>query len=307
MRKLILLCTSLCAIVLLLSASPVRAQNVLWVSANGNDAAACSQTAPCATFQGAINKGSVIQINCLTSGYFGPVTITASITIDCGVGNIGNVNAVANGNAITINTTSAATIVLRHLSLFGAANTVGVAAVPFSMGILIVEDCMIQGFHSGSGIFFAPSGGRGMLQVSNTQIFDNGNGIGLFPSSGQVASVTLDKVELVGNSNVGLNLTGPGVVAGTMRHSVIGENIGAGVVADAGQVFFTIEESSLIANLGFGVQTNSAGSVVNVGASTIGANGTGVNALSGSIFSFGNNQMSANGSNGNFTGTTALR
>jgi len=47
--------------------------------------------------------------------------------------------------------------------------------------------------------------------------------------------------------------------------------------------------------------------VVNVGASTIGGNGTGVLPSSGSIISFGNNQMSANGSNGNFTSTTTLR
>ena len=76
--------------VLAISASPVRAQSVLWVSATGNDANVCSQAAPCLTFQGAINKGSVAQINCLTSGSYGAFTITASITIDCGTGNIGN-------------------------------------------------------------------------------------------------------------------------------------------------------------------------------------------------------------------------
>jgi hypothetical protein len=307
MRKLIVLATSLFAMVLLISASPARAQSVLWVSANGLDGNVRSQTSPCATFQGAINKGSVIQINCLTSGNYGPFTITASITVDCGTGNIGNVAVVDGGTAITITTPSAATIVLRHLSLFGAANTVGIAAFGFSSGTLIVEDCMIQGFHFGTGIFFAPFGGRGLLQVSNTQIFDNGNGIGVFPTSGQVASVTLNKVEMVGNAGSGLALQGAGVVAGTMRHSVAGENGAAGVFTDASQVFFTIEESSLVANLGFGVQTNSAGSVVNVGASTIGANATGVAATSGSIISFGNNQMSANGSNGNFSSTTPLR
>jgi hypothetical protein len=46
---------------------------------------------------------------------------------------------------------------------------------------------------------------------------------------------------------------------------------------------------------------------VNVGASTIGGNGTGVLASSGSLISFGNNQMSTNATNGNFTSTTPLR
>ena len=59
MRKFILLCASLAAMVLLISASPVRAQNVLWVSATGNDASACTTAAPCATFQGAFNKGLI--------------------------------------------------------------------------------------------------------------------------------------------------------------------------------------------------------------------------------------------------------
>ena len=293
--------------VLLISASPVHAQNVLWVANNGHDANACSQTSPCATFQGAINKGSVSQINCLTSGNYGPFTITASITIDCGTGNIGNV-AVSGGNAITINTASAATIVLRHLSLNGLGTaTNGIGTTLFSSGTLIVEDCMIQGFHSGYGIYFAPSSGRGLLQVSNSQIFGNTYGIAVGPASGQIASVTLNRVELVANSNNGLYLGGAGVVAGTMRDSVASANGKTGVFANASQVYFTVEESSIVANLANGIQTNSAGSVVNVGASTIGGNGTGVKATAGQLISFGNNQMSANGSNGNFTSTTALR
>ena len=47
-------------------------------------------------FQGAVNKGNVGLINCLTSGNYGAVTITASIIIDCGAGNIGNILRVQN-------------------------------------------------------------------------------------------------------------------------------------------------------------------------------------------------------------------
>src|SRR5260221_4292965 len=110
MRTVVLLCTVLCEMVLTISASPVRAQAVLWVSAKGSDANACVVTAPCASFQGAINKGGVSQINCLTSGNYLPFTVTASIIIDCGTGNIGNVFVNVSGyTAITINTTAAAT------------------------------------------------------------------------------------------------------------------------------------------------------------------------------------------------------
>ena len=314
MRKLVLLCASLCSMALLFSASPVQAQNVLWVASNGSDANNCSQTSPCASFQGAINKGSVSQINCLSSGNYGAVTITASIVIDCGTGNIGTVSITGSGNvAVTINTSSAATIVLRHLSLNGNSSAMaGIGTVAFASGTLVVEDCTIQGFTnggtSGAGIFFQPTAGRGLLQVSDSRVFSNFDGIQVQPANNQIASATLNRVEVTGNSHNGLHLNGAGVVAGTMRDSVVGGNANFGVITGATQVFFTVEESSVVANLVAGIGSNAAGSVVNVGASTIGGNGTGLSPTAGSsLISFGNNQISANGSNGNFTSTTPLQ
>jgi hypothetical protein len=308
MRKLILLCASLCSMVLLFSANPAQALQVLWVASNGSDANNCFVTSPCATFQGAINKGSVVKINCLNSGDYGAFTITASITIDCGAGNIGNVNTLS-VSAITINTSSAATIVLRHLALDGLGSNSfvdGILAAPFASGTLVVEDCTIQGFATGEGIVFEPSAGRGSLQVSDSRIFNNNNGILVKPTNNQIASVTLNRVELTQHLANGLILDGA-VVAGTMRDSVVGANQVDGVLAQANQVFFTVEQSSIVANLTAGIQTFSAGSVVNVAASTIGGNGTGVLPSHGSLISFGDNHMSANGANGNFTSTTALR
>lgn len=281
-------------------------QSVFWVSSSGSDINSCSEISPCLTFQGAIDKGNAGQINCLTSGNYGPVTIVASITIDCGTGNVGNIVS-SSANGITINAGAAATVVLRHLVLDGlGSNTMtGINATSFFGGSLIIEDCMIHGYANANGIYFNPSSGRGLLQVSNSQIFGNLNGITISPASSQIASVTLNRVELVANSNVGLALAG-GVVAGTMRYSVVGSNGGDGFIAQSSQVFFTIEESSIVDNLSIGVHANSAG-VVNVGNSTIGGNGTGVKDNTGSVISFGNNQMSTNGSNGTFTSTTRLQ
>jgi hypothetical protein len=314
MRKLILLYASLCSMVLLFAASPVRAQSVLWVAATGSDANVCSQVSPCGTFQGAINKGSVSQINCLTSGNYGAVTITASIVIDCGTGNVGTVSVTGTGTlAISINASSAVTIVLRHLSLNGNNSALaGIGTLAFASGTLVVEDCTIQGFAnggtSGSGIFFQPTAGRGLLQVSDSRVFNNFDGIQVQPTNNQIASVTLNRVEVTGNSHNGVHLNGVGVVAGTMRDSVVGGNANFGVITGATQVFFTVEESSIVANLVAGIGSNASGSVVNVGASTIGGNGTGLSPTAGSsLISFGNNQMSANGANGNFTSTTALQ
>jgi hypothetical protein len=294
---------------LLMSAGPVRAQSVLWVAYNGSDANACTQAFPCLTFQGAITKGGVSQINCLTSGNYGPVTITASITIDCGTGNVGIIDATLGVSAVTINASAAATIVLRHLGMNGLhaiGSNHGIVTQAFPSGTLDVEDCTIQGYSNGFGIVFLPTAGRGLLQVSNTQIVDNSGAITVQPANGQIASVTLSRVAMVANSNFGLVLAGEGVVAGTMRDSIAGENA-YGVYAGSTQAFFTIEESSIIANTTAGIHAQTAGVVVNVGASTIGANAVGVQATAGSIISFGNNQFSANASDGNFSGTKAVK
>jgi hypothetical protein len=284
-------------------ASPVRAQNALWVSATGNDANACDQTAPCRSFQGAINKGNVTQINCLGSGNYGTVTITASITIDCGSGNVGNI--VAPIFAIQINTSSAVEIVLRHLSLNGRGEAFkGIIMLSSFTGSLTLEDCTVQGYKD-AGISFIADGGRGTLQVSDSQFINNGFGILAAASAGQIASVILNRVELSSNSLRGLQLEGAGVVAGTLRDSVVAANASEGMQLLAHQVFFTVEGSSIIANLANGIFTN-GGSNLNVTRSTISGNGRGINGT-GSAVSFGNNTLNGNGIDGVFTSTAALK
>jgi hypothetical protein len=314
MRKLVLLCASLCAMAFVVPTTPAHAQIRYWVASYGADSNSCSETSPCATFAGAIVKGGAGEIDCLNSGDYGAlnsttVSITGSITIDCGTGNIGEMGLNGGTIAIDINTSSAATIILRHLNLngFNTANTGGIATQNFLSGTLIIEHCQIHGFANGSGVEFAPSSGRGILEVSDSVIYNNGTGVSVSANgSGVIASVVFDGDKL--NNNIfGLYLLGTGVVAGTLRQSVVAENSSNGVSAQASQVYFTVEESSIIDNLQVGIATYSSGAVVNVGASTIGGNGTGVSGSSGSIISFGNNQMSANGTNGNFTSTTALR
>jgi hypothetical protein len=308
MRKIILFLAPLFAMSLLISTSPVRAQTA-WVSASGSGTT-CTQTAPCATFQAAINTGAA-RINCLTSGNYGAVTIAASITIDCGSGNIGKILVSGSTAAIGINASAAANIVLRHLSLNGLGSaSLGIGVNSLASGSLIVEDCVIEGFGTGSGegIHFTTSSGRGLLQISDTRIVNNGFGIVVFPANGQIETVMLNRIELVGNADAALNLGngGSGVVVGTLRNSIVGAN-GIGVAANATQVFFTIDGSSFVANPQIGILATSAGSNINVTGSTISGNGTGVALAAGSVISFGNNTLNGNGSNGSFTSTTALK
>ena len=65
-----------------------------WVSGVGDDANPCSRTAPCKTFAGAISKTANFgEIDALDPGGFGAVTITKSITIDGGGGQVASVLA----------------------------------------------------------------------------------------------------------------------------------------------------------------------------------------------------------------------
>src|SRR6476661_2182353 len=88
---------------LALATSPASAQaSRTWVSGVGDDANPCSRTAPCKTFAGAISKTAAGgEINCIDPGGFGAVTITKSITIDCG-GMFGSILA-ALTNGINVN------------------------------------------------------------------------------------------------------------------------------------------------------------------------------------------------------------
>src|ERR1700720_1556194 len=82
---------------------PAHAQATrTWVSGVGDDANPCSRTAPCMTFAGAITKTAAGgEIDALDPGGFGAVTITKSITIDGGGGQVASILTVGT-NAINI-------------------------------------------------------------------------------------------------------------------------------------------------------------------------------------------------------------
>src|ERR1700691_5763938 len=113
--------TALCAMALVLAGTSAHAQfNNTFVSSTGSDGNTCTQAAPCATCQRALTQtnafGSVV---CLTSRLYSTttLTITQSVTIDCGTGNVGKMDLSASGpTAIVINSGSTVHIVLRHLS-----------------------------------------------------------------------------------------------------------------------------------------------------------------------------------------------
>src|ERR1700685_513484 len=94
-----------CAVGLALFALPANAQATrTWVSGVGDDANPCSRTAPCKTFAGAISKTSNCgEIDALDPGGFGALTITKSITIDGGGGQVASVLVVGTNGFVVAN------------------------------------------------------------------------------------------------------------------------------------------------------------------------------------------------------------
>src|SRR5947209_4498557 len=103
LHRLPLLCTA--AIFTLAGASALQAQATrTWVSSTGDDASACSRTAPCKTFAGAISKTAANgEINVIDPGGFGAVTITKPISIiNDGVGTAGVLVSGSNGIVVNV-------------------------------------------------------------------------------------------------------------------------------------------------------------------------------------------------------------
>src|SRR5208282_5897444 len=93
-----------------LAIAPAHAQATrTWISGVGDDANPCSRTAPCKTFAGAISKTTAGgEIDALDPGGFGALTITKSITLDGGGGQVASIlvsgtpgiNVAAGGNDV---------------------------------------------------------------------------------------------------------------------------------------------------------------------------------------------------------------
>src|SRR5215472_9456159 len=123
MKRLILLSLSMIALALVASGSAYAQATRTWVSGVGDDANPCSRTAPCKTFAGAISKTAAGgEINALDPGGFGAVTITKSITIDGGGGQVAS-TLVAGTNGIVISAGATDTVTLRNIRINGVVGT----------------------------------------------------------------------------------------------------------------------------------------------------------------------------------------
>ena len=192
-----------------------------YVSKNGSGAA-CSQAAPCATFQAAITAAGVDgEIICLDSGFFGSFAITASVTINCEnhIGQAGaTINTVtlpANGvvvlNGIDIdernfggnalNFTGLGTLILRHSSIRNA--TIGLKFVPTGNAKLVVANSTFED-NTNAGILIEPAGaGTVDVDMDGLKSTNNFGGVAVIATAGRTVNLEIRNSLLAQNSNYG--------------------------------------------------------------------------------------------------------
>lgn len=277
MRRL--LTTASAVVVLALLAVPASAlSSHTFVSGVGDDANPCTRTAPCQTFAGTITQtGAGGTVECLDPGEFGsgiaaifkPVTITQSVTIDCekttgSFLTVGGVNGISvAGAGVVVN--------LRGLSIMGGGT--GLIGVNVTQSATVyIRNSYISGFQGGAATEISFTGG-GTLVVEKTAINLNGTGIALSGSGGNV-NMTLRNIIVHGNSANGVSITTSGSNALAM-----------------------IDHSTLAFNA-TGLNVSGSAAIVRIGNSTVTGNATGVAVASGSLYSFKENQIAGNTTDG---------
>jgi len=284
--------------VLVLGATMMSAQATrTWVSGVGDDANPCSRTAPCKTFAGAISKTAPGgEIDALDPGGFGALTITKSITLDGGGGQVASI-LVAGTNGIVVAAGASDVVIIRNLrfdGLRGAGNAnAGLSGIRFiSGGALIVDKCEIFGFNN-NGVDIA-LGASAQASVTNTNI-QNIGGTG-------VAATTTAGVVSVGIENVRVEDTNKGFESGNhsrviVNNSFVQNAASIGIQSD-GDGIATVN-SCEVHFAGSAIQTDNPGTAgqafvsnCDISGSTNGFNNnTGVGNV---FFSYGNNRLHGN-------------
>jgi hypothetical protein len=189
-------------------------------------------------------------------------------------------------------------------------------------GALYIENCVISNGNGSVesappnvGIYFVPSA-NAQLFVSNSVISNNGSGgvaggISIVPPSGVTATVSIDHSQIDGNyfGVVGDGRSG-GIVKGTIKNSVVSGSTENGITAlsSGASVVFMIDQTEVSGNLAAGLYAGGSNAGMLVRNSTVFGNAIGLDAVNGgTLFTYGNNSVNGNTTNGAFTGTAGLQ
>jgi hypothetical protein len=299
----------------LMWAVPAQAQATrTWISGVGDDANPCSRTAPCKTFAGAISKTAAGgEIDCLDPGGFGAVTVTKSITLDCGGGNGGQVGSilVSGTNGVTVSAGAADLIKIRNLTINGIQKTgsPGLSGIKFNTAAaLIVEHVGIFGMGglsgSNGGIDFEPTVAGAKLYTVDVDIqYGLADGILIKPTSSGTALASIAQTSLLHNAGSGVRVDGTNVASGLSANVTVADSTASGnqfgifavTPVSTGTVRVMLAHDTFANNSSAGVVSNGATVTVRIGSSNASGNGTGLaQTNSGTLASYGNNQVDGN-------------
>jgi hypothetical protein len=293
--------------------------NHTWVASSGSDSNNCDLPTPCQTFSGAFAQTNAAgEISCANSSDFGQLLITHAITIDCQSA-IGSQTSVGGSNTsgITVVTNSTDTVVLRGLDVdgLGAVCSGGLINVA-GAGVLHLQKMKIN--HSVgncSGVAFAAEGAA-TLDVTDSDITDNGSsgiaaGIYIAPQSGALAKVS------VADSRINANFFGiigdgryGGIIKGMVSGSVVSGNTenGITVIGSGSSVVFVTEQTKVSGNGAAGLFAGGSNAGMLARNTTVIDNTIGLDAENGGVlFTYGNNSINGNTSNGAFTNAVGMQ
>jgi hypothetical protein len=291
------------ALGLLSSGAPAGAQAPrTWVSGVGDDVNPCSRTAPCKTFAGAISKtANGGEISVLDPGGYGSVTITKSMTIDGGGGQVAS-SVVQGVNGIVVAAQPTDIVTLRNIRLNGtlgnASNpaNAGQTAVVFQSGQrLEIRNVDIVGFNVGA--VNVTLGATGALLMDNCTLTNNGsNGANAYvkvSATAGTAVVSISNCTFQGGSN----FAGNGVLAGngasvTISNSVFQSFTNGAQTTGSGTLF--VDTSLFVANIN---GLNAGGGVINITNNSFFANGTALGGAAGYVSAANNKIVGNQGAN----------
>jgi hypothetical protein len=282
-----------------LAIAPAHAQATrTWISGVGDDVNPCSRTAPCKTFAGAISKTAAGgEIDALDPGGFGTVTLTKSITLDGGGGQVASILSSPGVNGVNVSAQATDVIILRNLRINGAGGATGVQINTAAK--VNIEKCEIFGFAT-SGVTAAPGSATTVLvNIQETTLNNNSVAVSSKPTGAATVNMSINhsfidlngggiKIDGTGggSSNVGINDSSISLNAGNAVNAVSGPS---------GNVAIDLMRDIVTKNGAAGVQSNNTTggtAAVTVGESLLSNNASAWSVIAtGSLLSYKNNQV----------------
>jgi hypothetical protein len=271
-----------------------------WVSGLGDDVNPCSRTAPCKTFAGASSKTAPGgEIDALDPGNFGSLTITQSITIDGGGGQVASIRT-AGTHGIKIAAQPNDVVIIRNLRL-GGFNNPNQGIVFQSGKHLSIENVYISGFSN--CILIVPSNSAS-VHILNSVVEHCDIGIFATTLNGDLVTVGIDNSAASFLTAFGIITSGNTRVV--VNRSLIEHASLAGISTGEGQgggAQSTIDHCDISHN-GTALATSGSTSVSLIADSKVAFNEVAFSAAAGGKnFTFGTNRVHSNV----FLGTAPLR